>query len=466
MLEGQLIMEPSQYVGDMDAVIADDEAQAKKKAKKKKGPNKDETFSAVLRAMRHDPFFVGEKFPHRFHVMIDEAGVRTCYEEYPNEVVRFVDNSRVIDTILHYAREINPGLGAGEMKHYEADNLFKIWRASAPVLDDKAVAPVRDLSEAGKCWHRLEWSLSDGETPHFDELFSRMDNAPAILAWLGSLFDPNSSKTQYVWLFGQGKNGKSSLGAFLQRAFGPSARSEQLLDKLDKFWTSHLVGKRLIIFDDCSDYKLPASGFFKSLTGSDTVRIERKGQASQMARLIGKFLFFSNDKPELSSTIADRRRAIYAEIADLPAEIKPLSPKKYNAVLWAEGKHFLWKAKKAWEEWQEDDYIIADTTKLDILISQNEENYETISEKYFDIGEDKKITPAHLREVLGANEKMNDFSIGKLKKWLTVNHNLRKVNIWGDGGKRQWVYHGISLKRQWQVELERMLSSSGAGDTF
>ena len=144
---------------------------------------------------------------------------------------------------------------------------------------------------------------------------------------------------QYVWLHGKGNEGKGSLNRFLQRVFGPAYCSKQPNESGDKFWTHELLGKRLVVFPDCNDQKFVTSGLFKSMTGGDPVAVEAKGEMSYTTRLNAKYLVLSNEKPQISSEKADKRRIIYCEIA--PRE--DLIDLNFEARLWDEGGAFLGK---------------------------------------------------------------------------------------------------------------------------
>ena len=59
---------------------------------------------------------------------------------------------------------------------------------------------------------------------------------------------------------------------------GKCYAAESIPDKKNRFWTWGLVSKRLVVFSEGekSEASFPSSGYFKSLTGGDSVRIEEK----------------------------------------------------------------------------------------------------------------------------------------------------------------------------------------------
>ncbi len=193
-------------------------------------------------------------------------------------------------------------------------------------------------SDAALTFHRLPWDLNEsGPTPVWDELLGRMGNAQAFRLWIGSLFEDKSDRQTYIWLYGTGQNSKGAIMRFLRGVFGPAYASEVVPGRSDRFWTHGLLGKRVVAFPDTNDVGFPASGLFKSLTGDDAIRMEIKGGATFSSELVAKFLYASNDRPELSSECADMRRAILCSLEPIVGEPDP----NYGEKLWLEGGAFL-----------------------------------------------------------------------------------------------------------------------------
>ena len=149
-------------------------------------------------------------------------------------------------------------------------------------------------------------------TPHWDKFLNNFTNRLAIRMWIGSLFFLDSNRSQYLWLYGPGGNGKSTLARVISSVIKQFVRHEHVPSKDDKFWSYGLIGKRLVVLDDCNHYGFVKTGFFKSLTGSSWVRVEQKGKDSYDAELNCKFLFTSNEMPAISTEIADQRRIIFS----------------------------------------------------------------------------------------------------------------------------------------------------------
>lgn len=147
--------------------------------------------------------------------------------------------------------------------------------------------------------------------PKWDRLLDNFSNIQALKIWIGSLFVWDSDRSQYVWIYGKGGNGKSTLARVISSILGHFVRFEQVPSRDDKYWTFGLLGKRLIVLDDCNNYGFIKTGLFKSLTGSSKVRVEQKFGHPYDTDIDCKFLFTSNEKPMVSNEIADQRRLIF-----------------------------------------------------------------------------------------------------------------------------------------------------------
>lgn len=147
--------------------------------------------------------------------------------------------------------------------------------------------------------------------PKWDRLLDNFSNILALKIWVGSLFVWDSDRSQYVWVYGKGGNGKSTMARVISSILGHFVRFEQVPPKEDKYWTFGLLGKRLVVLDDCNNYGFVKTGLFKSLTGSSKVRVEQKFGNPYDTDIDCKFLFTSNEMPMVSSEIADQRRLIF-----------------------------------------------------------------------------------------------------------------------------------------------------------
>lgn len=452
----------------------------RQKGKGKKGPSKIEIVKAYCDVISASPISTMPPLGRTFHVQQDPTGIRSLLEEHPGEVVKFVQDSAMADLLVDYSHALPPGM---ELDTRLANEITKVWKARQRPIPDEEIAPVRELSEKGKCWRRLPWDLAYGETPTFDEMMQRTTNSTALMAFIGSLLCAESDRQQYVWIWGEGRNGKGSLAQFLMRVLGQSYRAEVVPKQSNSnFWTAGLLGSRLVVFADCTDYRFPATGLFKSLTGGDAVRIERKGKDPQTMELCCKFLFLSNARPAITNTIADKRRAIYCEMGELPPDTKLLSTIAYGALLDSEGAAWLYKCRAIYVELAGDHCPIpVDETALEEVIAASEEPLDEIFDRLFEVQEkgdehERSVERGALRRILAAQFNLrNGPQQGVFNRYLErrgvkpiyrrdSGKGLRRLSgiVWKD---EVWRNFGAVIRGELGVQGAPMVLDSGPVDT-
>lgn len=324
-----------------------------------------------------------------------------------------------------------------------AQEAAKYYMMTASVT--KEPAQFRLKSDPGLCFQRLSFDLQPdfGEHPLFDELLSRMTNKDAIVDWLGSLFDLESDRSQYVWVYGDGLNGKTSLLKMLKSVFGKSYASLETPHHQDRFWSMQLIGKRLVGFEEVSDQNFVTSAKFKNLTGNENIFVEAKGKMGYNVNINSKFIFCSNEKPNISSARADLRRAIYCfiePIVDLPqTNYVDRLIKEAPAIL--SNCAYLYRQK--YLDRRPIEISLEDIEVMNELIDENEQDLQDIFDKNFILDERKNIyvkdkyhfPPSAFLEVLKENPQI---SKNKFIKFLASKYDIRYrlVNIDGKFRKR------------------------------
>lgn len=410
-------------------------------------------------------------FPRNFRALCDEKGIKAFIEEGEEKVCRYISQDAIIDAIIDYSFTNLSHIPSAQLTHDEATNCFKIWRALSPEVTFE-ILPVAQKGEDVRCWHRLPFNFEEvnpEKTPTFNELFSRTSNAEALKTWIGSLFQKDSDRQQYVWIYGEGNNGKGALARFLHRIMGPSYCAQQPPTYGDKFWTAGLLGSRLVVFADCSDASFPTTGLFKSITGGDLQKIEEKGKQPYSAELFCKMLFLSNEKPTLSGGMADKRRAIYCEMEAI--NTKPMATSLYDKLLYDEGPYFLAECVALYKKHcPYHDAIPVDILKLEDLIEHNEETYSVLFEKYFAFTSDEEkkknerafVTPRRIQEIL--DEANLSFKQKRAFHEFLLRYHVRRVRV-KIKENLQWRYLGMREKTMKEKELDSQ-ENNGKPDAF
>ncbi len=393
--------------------------------------------------------------PRKFETLVDPRGVRTFVEILPDNVCRYVAIDAPVAELVRYSIQDlgnHDPKGELEMPWDKAKKLVQQWAATRDGFDLKQVQPVREKSEPGLCWHRLGFDLAPGNTPTFDELFSKASNVKAIMQWIGSLFDPDSPRQQYIFLWGDGLDGKGSLIFFLEKIFVSTFSSQGVAT--NQFWTHGLLGKRVVALDDVTEKELPflTSSVFKSLTGGGTLRVEEKGGAISDGEFICKIIVTSNHKPSIERSRADLRRIIYSEFQ--AREVAPTDAFKKTLVL--EAPAFLWKCREAYRELGPGEWIRDDKEILDLVLDDRDERFHTIFEKWFRLGEGK-IKAGEVRFVLEKEKMLDKKEQGRFRKYLERKFWVKKKQ--GERGGT-WYYFGLEFRPEARQGFKQLIENA------
>jgi len=371
------------------------------------------------------PFF------EKFMVIEKQNGIRHIIQEIDpgSKVVKKVDMAQLVSTIARY---IERNLAKHDDYRWDIETITKCakyWLSTTNTSDEPKM--IAELSEDVYCYHRIPFDsvASPDKTPLFSEFLARTTNADALVIWLGSLFYEWSSNQQYVWLYGDGLNGKSSVARLFFKCFGQAAVSEDANMATSRFWTSSLVNKRLVVFPDCNNPTFVTSGLFKSLTGDDYVRIEGKGEKAYTEKLSCKFLMLSNESPIISSGSSDMRRAIYCEVGPISG---PAS-KEYEALLWEEAPFIIGNCRKAFLDFHQecsDSIIPTNIEGLKTLAEESEQEFEFMFHanfnRLFAHKLDEGINGLDLQETFRREKMYNPREQHKFIRFLMKNHGVRK----------------------------------------
>lgn len=363
------------------------------------------------------------EFPHKFRVMTDTDGECFVLEENESGEVARTTNTRVGQAVLKFIKDQGYPFGLQKLTHNHMALVVHEFLAVAPRIPEPAM--VLELGQSGLTYRRLPFNfLSDPglvHSPTFAEMMSRTSNAPALMQWIGSIFDPDADMQQYVWLFGGGQNGKSALGRFLSTVLGGGARSVQPPGINDRFWTINLIGKRLVIYGDCNNAKFVTSGLFKSMTGGDAVSAEIKLGATLQIVLKAKHLFFSNKKPGIDGGEADQRRIILCEMGAIGTEPDPF----YEDRLWGEAPTFLGECINQYlSHAGPKRRIKADQKAARELAQYNDLEFETVFSCRF-TSKEGGITPANLvQRILREEGIRKTEDIKRFKDYVEKNHGI------------------------------------------
>lgn len=382
------------------------------------------------------------EFPENLLVVQSALGKREALREI-DRIVEIVPLEHVATMILQYTQTRMRGRTQFEWDMSECRKCAEYWLNS--VAAHPMPPAVAWADEAKFAFSRLPWRRGEtGDTPLFDELFSRISNAVAIKAWIGSLFDELSDRVQYVWIYGSGDDGKGALSRFLKIAFGNAYKALDVPTKdTRRFWGMQLTGMRIGVFPDTDDYAFTKSGYFKTLTGGDPISIEEKGGGFWTKEINPKFLFLSNERPKISSSTADQKRIIYGEAETFRNAHDP----NYERLLLKEGGAFLTKCIAEYDRLcPQGGRIPTEAAALEEWVSIVEEDFAEVAGRRLNFSPALHEDCGELWRVVRENFKSYGQQIEFLK-WLERKHGVRKRTVRDEDGDFPKRYVGCTVKK-------------------
>jgi len=407
---------------------------------------------------------IREDFPRTFKIYMPTEGVKNilAVDDVTNVCQDVPDNS-VADDVLKFTQSkllTTPGY---KWDYDKSAKCVKFWKAITDTIPRPPAFGWAD--DPRTLYHRLPWAIGDGSfdglgMPTWDELFSRITNREALVHFIGSIFVEKSSNQQYVWINGEGGDGKGSLFRFLVRAMGSAGRSTTTPGRFgpSEHYSYQFVDKRLIAFPDNNSASFVQTGLFKALTGEDFLTVNQKFKDPYDVKLNAKIMFGSNHQPDISSQISDLRRLILCHItAPQPLEDGfRLTGRAWEDQLWAEGGDFLKYCIASYKEHCSDNEPIAcDMADAQAAAEVSEEPLEAFINKHFVIYEDDPnvverdkpfVSPADFSDVLETAGRGKKFFATDVRNYLKRKYQISKKPVKLEGGKLEKRYVNLGLQ--------------------
>jgi hypothetical protein len=280
------------------------------------------------------------------------------------------------------------------------------------------------------------------------ELFQRTspDEENSAVLYIGSLFDYDFPRSQYLYLHGPGGDGKSTLIASIIKMFAKQGVTTMDADDMsDKHSTSSLEGVRLLIFPDLKRPSLPSSGIFKKITGDDTITVNPKGIARHNIVLSCKVIISSNDAPKLDGGRADLRRIIPIKFSPYAGGADHDFLRRFDAATTAIAQ-YCYSKYCAWRMLNPTQDLPRSEAALEEVKSATTEAIaDGLAVTLFEVTKKPEdFAPGvHVEDVIkGASG--SDFGMKtQLRKWLAAHDRISKDIM--RNGKRQRGYEGLVL---------------------
>ncbi len=415
------------------ADVKDLDVERKKRAKAEKMGTSELHYNIALKMMG-SPLAprAWTKFPHSFHIFQDRVGKQAVLEETAPGLVAYRDELYVTNAILKYCYKELASVPGAALSHRQAMACKSLWTGLVPAAA-VSPSPLAEKSTPGLAFHRLPFDappeFPKAEPVRFEEFLSRCSQPEALCAFIGSLFFPDADRQQYLYLYGEGNDGKGSLLRMLFSLLGSSAAALQPKGKDDRFWNMKVYGKRLVMFPDCDDMKFFSGPDFKSLTGNDPIYFEEKGRMGFSDIPTCKIIAASNHKPNITSQRSDLRRLIFVEVK--PVSEGSLLP-NYDRMMLDEAETIVRTCKASYLRACPENGTIACFTANEVAF-EAEGDYLGLFDKYFEAADPE------LEFVPGS-----DFRRVMIREGIKSPHEQRKVKeIWS----RQFGFIGRHTNR-------------------
>ncbi|NOP83145.1 hypothetical protein HNV23_27140 [Bacillus paranthracis] len=144
-----------------------------------------------------------------------------------------------------------------------------------------------------------------------------------VFEWIGYCMIKGYDIQKFVFLYGDGDNGKSTLINLISLILGQNNVSSVSLRSLqtERFSRVQLYNKLFNSVADISDDFYDSSDFIKALTGDDSIMVEYKGRDGFMMRNFAKLMFSCNKLPSFKdNTNGLNRRVIILPMTRVPKE--------------------------------------------------------------------------------------------------------------------------------------------------
>lgn len=401
----------------------------------------------------------GQRWPHR--TMVDSGSKDIMYLDETTGVCRRVEEARVRADFRSWVVESAPNhvrhwMNVSNRTLKECMEKF----SHTPSVQVRPVA-VKIGMDNDPCWSRIAIDPYSNPTPdgdqsieNFEAFTSRCgENATVIKQWIGSLFDEKSDRSQYLWIYGEGNDGKSTFIRWLHRVFGESFVSSMATDHSSEYWIDYIVGKRVVAFPDTNTYEFVTSQVFKTCSGSDPVCARAIYGKPYKAQLDCKFLFCSNKIPNISSANADLRRMIFVSLEGFEGRPDPSYEDRIAAEIPAIVSNCVGHyARFVAESGGHGKLVVGNQEEIDSLAEENESEITAELERFVEIEPKASVERYYMTKVemhtiesvafRGDKKKVRQSRL-YLRQRGVLYRQVRFGERKEDGRKRMWV--GVTL---------------------
>lgn len=160
-------------------------------------------------------------------------------------------------------------------------------------------------------------TLVDGPTPDFDGFLDAVvpECRESLMAAIYATVYAPSQLNQYIWLHGEGGDGKSSFLNALRQYLGDNLACSLGQTMNSDFGLENAIGKRMVILSDVKTGLSVKSQLIHNLTGHDAVSINRKNKPIITTVLSPIVWIAANESPDVNFDVENEsRRCLYIKM--------------------------------------------------------------------------------------------------------------------------------------------------------
>ena len=263
-------------------------------------------------------------------------------------------------------------------------------------LDSHVMFNDQEITKKDYASKKLPYSLSDGPTPNYDLLMSRLysDTERDKIEWaVGSVFTGDAAKIQkFIVLYGEGGTGKSTVLNIIQQLFegyyitfeAKSLASNSSQFALEQFRSNPLVA----IQHDGNLSRIEDNSRLNSLIAHEPVIVNEKYKSQYEARF-SAFLFMGTNKPVM---ITDAKSGIIRRLIDVRPTGKTLPYDVYTRAINGVQFELGAIAKHCIDKYKEMGIDAYQKYKSTSMFSATNDMYNFVYDQYDDFVEAKYIT--------------------------------------------------------------------------
>ena len=174
----------------------------------------------------------------------------------------------------------------------------------------------------------------NAQSDHWEEkvvrkVFQDDDVIEFVQEWFGYHLLPGNSFQKFLFLIGEGENGKSVVCAALEAFIGKRNTSHVPLESFaERFALWPTLGKTAIIAPEVGEIDVKTEGRLKSYTGGDVMTVDRKSLTPVEAAPSAIITMAGNSMPRFH----DRSRGLWRRMVPLPMEVTIQEHEKVNGM--------------------------------------------------------------------------------------------------------------------------------------